>query len=120
VKCYNFNEYDFNEYKNSDEEIEESQKPDQLSLSQLASEVDRYAAIPTNEQSKDPSNFWKEEINIPRQRKSSSLLIVMSSIQGRQSIPKSEGDGLQIRKVRRYATRNFFKFWYTETTFPAF
>jgi hypothetical protein len=30
--------------------------------------------------------------------------------QGRQSIPKSEGDGLQIRKVRRYATRNFFKF----------
>ena len=39
--------------------------------------------------------------------------------QGRQSIPKSEGDGLQIRKVRRYATRNFFKFWYTETTFPA-
>ena len=28
--------------------------------------------------------------------------------QGRQSIPKSEGDGLQIRKVRRYATRNFF------------
>ena len=28
--------------------------------------------------------------------------------QGRQSIPKSEGDGLQIRKVRRYAIRNFF------------
>jgi hypothetical protein len=27
--------------------------------------------------------------------------------QGRQSIPKSRGDGLQTRKVRRYATRNF-------------
>jgi hypothetical protein len=29
-------------------------------------------------------------------------------IQGRQSIPKSRGDGLQTRKVRRYPTRNFF------------
>ena len=28
--------------------------------------------------------------------------------QGRQSIPKSGGDRLQTRKVRRYATRNFF------------
>ena len=28
--------------------------------------------------------------------------------QGRQSIPKSGGNGLQTRKVRRYATRHFF------------
>jgi hypothetical protein len=34
--------------------------------------------------------------------------------------PKKWGDGLQIRKLRRYATRNFFKFWYTEMAFPAF
>ena len=41
--------------------------------------------------------------------------------QGRQSIPKSGGDGLQTRKVQRYATPKFFsKFWYTETAFPAF
>ena len=34
---------------------------------------------------------------------------------------KVGGDGLQTRKVRRYANRNlFFKFWYTETAFPAF
>ena len=40
----------------------------------------------------------------------------------RQSIPKSEGDGLQTMKVWRYSMlpEIFFKFWYTETALPAF
>jgi hypothetical protein len=35
--------------------------------------------------------------------------------------PKKGGGGLvlQIRKVRWYATRKFFYFWYTEMAFPA-
>ena len=40
--------------------------------------------------------------------------------QGRQSIPKSEGDGLQIRKVRRYATRNFLNFGTLKRHFQRF
>ena len=39
--------------------------------------------------------------------------------QGRQSIPKSGGDRLKIRKVQRYATRIFFSL-YARTPFPAF
>jgi hypothetical protein len=47
---------------------------------------------------------------------------VLNRFKARASIhPKKGGDGLQIRKVRRYATQIFFKFWYlTEMAFQAF
>ena len=68
LKCYE--EVSGDEESSDSDRIEDTRTPEKKpksngpSLSELASEVDRYATTPTLEKCKDPLSFWKEEKSV--------------------------------------------------------